>query len=667
MDVPYVLHHGLRPMFMQQSQHSHFRATALLAASLAVGCTDVSAPGSRHAVPTVPPAQGSISDAVHGGNPGFFFLAPLVKTPAFAGAFDPEVPVTVEICEVAAGDCARRVASFSSRPDSTMGGVSVSVVDEHYSLLWRTGEGGTRAGSGYRIAVLTRGMKLGHADVVLEAGGDAAKKPGAADIIPLVHGRAIPVRFRIEEGAAPVVRAPVGETGGRLQLAGYATLDVPPAALDGVRDVSLSATALPEVDADFRETVLSPTLQRSPWELRVTAGVVPPVDAMTVSVEIPAEFESALPPGQRPALWVQQYQDEGEDLLDGFLPLPATRSGGQLVASLPPDAFTDRRNGDAVHEAIVVLGAVAAAGPSAMVSSRAVAASVDGVGGSAECRGSPLGSTKESGLTVTSPFGGRHKGVDYRSANGERLLAPVSGVIERIGWDVRHLTEPDPRTGLMVKGWGRYVLIRLADGTSVLMAHLIESSTAHLAVGMQVTAGDFIGLSDNTGGSTGPHLHIEHRLADNTPVDPDACLVREPADFSGRWTGSLAGDNGRISISGDWTWEILQTGASVTGRTSIGPLSGTVAGNVLTMTVNYLGVAGATFKGSVTLSGNTISGAMLLDIIAETIPITTTMTRASMPTTASIPGFSIAPELRATVRPSVAPSRASRIRERARR
>jgi murein DD-endopeptidase MepM/ murein hydrolase activator NlpD len=44
-------------------------------------------------------------------------------------------------------------------------------------------------------------------------------------------------------------------------------------------------------------------------------------------------------------------------------------------------------------------------------------------------------------------------------------------------------------------------------------------STLDVQIGDQITAGQVIGKSGNTGFSTGPHLHLEFRL-NGRPVDP---------------------------------------------------------------------------------------------------------------------------------------------------
>jgi len=55
--------------------------------------------------------------------------------------------------------------------------------------------------------------------------------------------------------------------------------------------------------------------------------------------------------------------------------------------------------------------------------------------------------------------------------------------------------------------------------------HLCTTVYMHLAkiyvdVGQKVVAGQKIGKEGSTGGSTGPHLHFECRLPNNTPIDP---------------------------------------------------------------------------------------------------------------------------------------------------
>ena len=60
-------------------------------------------------------------------------------------------------------------------------------------------------------------------------------------------------------------------------------------------------------------------------------------------------------------------------------------------------------------------------------------------------------------------------------------------------------------------GYGLYVVINHKNIFGSLYGHL---SKYIVSVGQEVKAGDIIGLSGNTGDSTGPHLHFEIRFCE---------------------------------------------------------------------------------------------------------------------------------------------------------
>ncbi len=91
-------------------------------------------------------------------------------------------------------------------------------------------------------------------------------------------------------------------------------------------------------------------------------------------------------------------------------------------------------------------------------------------------------------------------GVDISIPVGSRIKAAASGTVvvaRGSGWN---------------GGYGLYVVISHGNGTQTLYAHL---SQVNVSTGDQVTQGDTIGLSGNTGKSTGAHLHFEVRGAKN--------------------------------------------------------------------------------------------------------------------------------------------------------
>lgn len=87
--------------------------------------------------------------------------------------------------------------------------------------------------------------------------------------------------------------------------------------------------------------------------------------------------------------------------------------------------------------------------------------------------------------------GTTHPGVDIPVPVGTPVVCPVDGVIE--------VAASHPAAG-------NYVNVKTADGGKQRFLHLSQIS---VQPGEKIKAGDVIGLSGNTGKSTGPHLHWE--------------------------------------------------------------------------------------------------------------------------------------------------------------
>ncbi len=115
-------------------------------------------------------------------------------------------------------------------------------------------------------------------------------------------------------------------------------------------------------------------------------------------------------------------------------------------------------------------------------------------------------------LRVTAPFGQRrsynsgpvssyHTGHDYGADEGTPVLAPITGTVA--------LAEP-----LQVRG--QAVILDHGLGVFTGFWHL---SRIDVVAGQVVGRGEVIGLTGNTGLSTGPHLHWEMRVL-GMPVDP---------------------------------------------------------------------------------------------------------------------------------------------------
>ena len=87
---------------------------------------------------------------------------------------------------------------------------------------------------------------------------------------------------------------------------------------------------------------------------------------------------------------------------------------------------------------------------------------------------------------------GYHTGVDYAVKSGTEIVAVADGKIESANWG---------------KSYGIQA-VQKVEGGWVIYAHL---SKLEVKAGDKVVKGQRIGLSGNTGNSSGPHLHFEMR------------------------------------------------------------------------------------------------------------------------------------------------------------
>jgi len=136
-----------------------------------------------------------------------------------------------------------------------------------------------------------------------------------------------------------------------------------------------------------------------------------------------------------------------------------------------------------------------------------------------------------------------HTGIDMAMESGTKLLSPADGVVERI-------------VDYGSQNIGKGVIVKTENGDHLIFGHLSDNTQVH--VGQTVHSGDLIGLSGNTGRSTGPHLHFgvkdtQNNFTDPAPYldgnagnsvaqiempSPDQCSVFEKVD-----AGSILGDS----------------------------------------------------------------------------------------------------------------------------
>jgi murein DD-endopeptidase MepM/ murein hydrolase activator NlpD len=123
-----------------------------------------------------------------------------------------------------------------------------------------------------------------------------------------------------------------------------------------------------------------------------------------------------------------------------------------------------------------------------------------------------------AGYTLTSGFGFRwgkmHPAQDLACPVGSTVRALSSGTVVFAGWSN--------------EGYGNIVKIRYWDGTVSWMAH---NSRLLVSVGDEVSPGQQVAYSGNTGHSTGPHVHLEIHPGDASAVAPRTWLATHGVDL----------------------------------------------------------------------------------------------------------------------------------------
>lgn len=102
--------------------------------------------------------------------------------------------------------------------------------------------------------------------------------------------------------------------------------------------------------------------------------------------------------------------------------------------------------------------------------------------------------------------GSGHNGIDFGTKVGTPIYSAAAGTVLGTG---------NTDTACSGVSYGKWVLIKHGNGLSTLYAHL---SVIQVNAGDMVTAKQKIGLSGNTGYSTGPHLHFTVYASDAVQI-----------------------------------------------------------------------------------------------------------------------------------------------------
>lgn len=126
---------------------------------------------------------------------------------------------------------------------------------------------------------------------------------------------------------------------------------------------------------------------------------------------------------------------------------------------------------------------------------------------------------------ISSPFGKRildgkevdHKGIDFATPVETIVKSMVNGVIFVCGFE----DESNKKKGLGLRVWQEFLDIPSGKTFYCWYGHL---SQIYVEPGQFMQIGQPIGLSGNTGHSTGPHLHVQFRQK-NTGEMVDAKFI----------------------------------------------------------------------------------------------------------------------------------------------
>jgi hypothetical protein len=161
-----------------------------------------------------------------------FFLPPLVSAPNPLGIFDPELTPRVEVCPSDLSDCtgpALLTKTFGNGDDQ----VRLDAENELYVANWHTGDGDLDPNSTYRIRVWQGSLVLAEADVQITGKG-TGRNARSGEVFDLQDGTTLPIKVRIEEGAAANAPAEAGSEDGK------AAIEIPAGAVDEYVEITVT-------------------------------------------------------------------------------------------------------------------------------------------------------------------------------------------------------------------------------------------------------------------------------------------------------------------------------------------------------------------------------------------------------------------------------------------
>lgn len=350
--------------------------------------------------------------------------------------------------------------------------------------------------------------------------------------------------------------------GGFVTLPNVGTVTFSSGAFDSDTFVDVAKGSNPSVNSTFEEfaSIFRPT-NRLSYEITVTTGSRPPIsETIDLLLDLPVDFRAQVPADYSVDLFAMVEQASDLDLPYKSFELFNSQyasNGARLAASVPGAVFF--LDADGRYKAVFTLAPTPGTKQSFATQKKSALAQLYSTTlSTSDCEAVAISCPIEGGCEPTSAYNPArrhpvtgvvrpHYGVDYRAPTGTPLYAAADGRIER---------------SYNSDSYGQTIIIRHNDGGATLYAHLQRRDVGEHAV---VTKGQQIGTANNTGLSSGPHLHMEYVpngaiVQSKNRINPDACI-------NGGASGSVTvRDSGNLA---DDSFEVFIDGVSV-GRTEIG-------------------------------------------------------------------------------------------------
>jgi len=97
-----------------------------------------------------------------------------------------------------------------------------------------------------------------------------------------------------------------------------------------------------------------------------------------------------------------------------------------------------------------------------------------------------------------------HNGIDFGIPNGTPIMAAADGTVDKVGFEDN--------------GYGNFVKLSHTDGGTKYYTYYAHLQSTSVTAGQKISAGTVVGLSNNTGASTGPHLHFGIKIDGQNPA-----------------------------------------------------------------------------------------------------------------------------------------------------